>query len=91
MTEATEFRWSIAQRSRGTGWRRYYQFPHPERGSAIDGKMLERLAEMAAAYLFHIAQNDALHDGNKRTAVLAAGEMTKGELTAWMRTQVRRT
>ncbi len=30
------------------------------------------LAEMAAAYLFHIAQNHAFHDGNKRTAVLAA-------------------
>ena len=76
------------------------------------------LAEMAAAYLFHIAQNHAFHDGNKRTAVLAAlvfldvndvgelpapdaleevtlsvaaGEMTKGELAAWMRTQVPRT
>ena len=30
------------------------------------------LAEMAAAYLFHIAQNHAFHDGNKRTAALAA-------------------
>ena len=30
------------------------------------------LAEMAAAYLFHISQNHAFHDGNKRTAVLAA-------------------
>lgn len=30
------------------------------------------LAEMAAAYLFHIAQNHAFHDGNKRTAVMAA-------------------
>ena len=76
------------------------------------------LAEMATAYLFHIAQNHAFHDGNKRTAVLAAlvfldvndvgvlpapdaleevtlsvaaGEMTKGELAAWMRTQVPRT
>ena len=27
---------------------------------------------MAAAYLFHIAQNHAFHDGNKRTAALAA-------------------
>ena len=27
---------------------------------------------MAAAYLFHIAQNHAFHDGNKRTAVLSA-------------------
>jgi death-on-curing protein len=27
---------------------------------------------MAAAYLFHIAQNHAFHDGKKRTAVLAA-------------------
>jgi len=30
------------------------------------------LAEMAAAYLFHIAQNHAFRDGNKRTAALAA-------------------
>ena len=30
------------------------------------------LAAMAAAYLFHIAQNHAFHDGNKRAAVLAA-------------------
>ena len=30
------------------------------------------LGAMAAAYLFHIAQNHAFHDGNKRTAVLAA-------------------
>jgi len=30
------------------------------------------LAAMAAAYLFHIAQNQAFFDGNKRTAVLAA-------------------
>jgi death-on-curing protein len=30
------------------------------------------LAAMAAAYLFHIAQNHAFRDGNKRTAALAA-------------------
>lgn len=30
------------------------------------------LAAMAAAYLFHIAQNHAFYDGNQRTAVLAA-------------------
>ena len=29
------------------------------------------LAEMAAAYLFHVCQNHAFHDGNKRTAALA--------------------
>ncbi len=29
------------------------------------------LPAMAAAYLFHIAQNHAFHDGNKRTAALA--------------------
>ena len=29
------------------------------------------LAAMAAAYLFHVTQNHAFHDGNKRTAVLA--------------------
>ena len=27
---------------------------------------------VAAAYLFHIAQNHAFHDGNKRTAALSA-------------------
>lgn len=32
----------------------------------------EDLASMASAYLFHIAQNHAFHDGNKRAAVLAA-------------------
>ena len=30
------------------------------------------LAEMAAAYLFHIAQNRAFKDGHKRTAAMAA-------------------
>jgi len=30
------------------------------------------LPAMAAAYLFHLAQNHPFHDGNKRTAVLAA-------------------
>ncbi len=30
------------------------------------------LPAMAAAYLFHIAQNHAFHDGNKRAAALAA-------------------
>ena len=30
------------------------------------------LAAMAAAYLYHIAQNHAFHDGNKRTAVMSA-------------------
>jgi len=29
------------------------------------------LPAMAAAYLFHIAQNQAFHDGNKRTAALS--------------------
>lgn len=27
------------------------------------------LMDQAAAYLFHIAQNHAFHDGNKRTAI----------------------
>lgn len=72
----------------------------------------EGLAAMAAAYLFHVAQNHASNDGNKRAAVLsalvflqvngvrelpdpeelekttlavAASEMSKGDLTAWMR------
>jgi death-on-curing protein len=30
------------------------------------------IVAMAAAYLFHIAQNHPFHDGNKRTAVLSA-------------------
>ena len=30
------------------------------------------LAAMAAAYLYHIAQNHAFHDGNKRTAAMSA-------------------
>ncbi len=30
------------------------------------------LAAMASAYLFHIAQNYAFHDGNRRAAVLTA-------------------
>jgi len=30
------------------------------------------LAAMAAAYLYHICQNHAFHDGNKRTAALSA-------------------
>lgn len=30
------------------------------------------LAEMAAAYLFHICRNHAFYDGNKRVAALAA-------------------
>jgi death-on-curing protein len=73
------------------------------------------LPGMAAAYLFHVAQNHAFHDGNKRTAALAAlvfldvndvttlpppdaledvtlsvasGEMSKNELTAWLREQI---
>lgn len=72
----------------------------------------EDLAAMAAAYLFHIAQNHPFIDGNKRAAVLsalvflcvnevgelpdpkeleavtlqvAAGELSKDELTKWMR------
>lgn len=32
----------------------------------------EGLAAMAAAYLFHIAQNHTFYDGNKRAAALAA-------------------
>jgi death-on-curing protein len=39
----------------------------------FDGKFLHPdRAAMAAAYHFHIAQNHAFHDGNKRTAALAA-------------------
>lgn len=30
------------------------------------------VAAMAAAYLFHIVQNHAFHDGNKRAGVLAS-------------------
>ncbi|ALA57333.1 type II toxin-antitoxin system death-on-curing family toxin [Nitrospira moscoviensis] len=32
----------------------------------------EDVAAMAAAYLFHIAQNHPLYDGNKRAAVMSA-------------------
>ena len=32
----------------------------------------EGMAAMAAAYLFHIAQNHPFHDGNKRAAVMSA-------------------
>ena len=39
----------------------------------FDGAFLHRtVIEMAAAYLFHIAQNHAFVDGNKRTALAAA-------------------
>ncbi len=75
----------------------------------------EGLAEMAAAYLFHIAANHPFLDGNKRAAAMstllfldangtgllpaqdemeattlkvAAGEMSKQELTLWMRQQL---
>jgi death-on-curing protein len=37
----------------------------------------EDLPAMAAAYLFHIAQNHAFVDGNKRTAIVAALEFLK--------------
>lgn len=75
----------------------------------------EDLPAMAAAYLFHIAQNHPFYDGNKRTAAMAAlaflrlndvsllpeprqleivtlqvaaGELSKDELTTWMRRQI---
>jgi len=39
----------------------------------FDGEYLhEDLAAMAAAYLFHLAQNHPFVDGNKRAAVMAA-------------------
>ncbi len=39
----------------------------------FDGSYLhEDIAAMAAAYLFHLAQNHAFHDGNKRVAALCA-------------------
>jgi death-on-curing protein len=41
--------------------------------ASFDGKYLHAtLPEMAAAYLFHLAQNHAFVDGNKRVAVAAA-------------------
>jgi death-on-curing protein len=41
--------------------------------ATFDGRFLhEDLIEMAAAYLFHIVQNHAFIDGNKRTGVVAA-------------------
>lgn len=39
----------------------------------FDGALLHRsLAEMAAAYLYHLSQNHPFIDGNKRTALAAA-------------------
>lgn len=39
----------------------------------FDGKHLHLgLASMAAAYLYHVSQNHAFHDGNKRTAAMSA-------------------
>ncbi len=39
----------------------------------FDGEYLHKgLASMAAAYLYHVAQNHAFHDGNKRTAAMSA-------------------
>lgn len=43
----------------------------PESGFG-DQYLHEDLASMAAAYFFHLAQNHAFIDGNKRTAVAAA-------------------
>lgn len=41
--------------------------------ASYDGEMLHRdLFEMAAAYLYHIAQNHPFLDGNKRTAAASA-------------------
>jgi death-on-curing protein len=41
--------------------------------ASFGGELLhEDLCAMAAAYAFHIAQNQPFVDGNKRTAVLAA-------------------
>jgi death-on-curing protein len=40
---------------------------------SIAGEYLhEGLAAMAAAYLYHIAQNRPFHDGNKRTGAMSA-------------------
>lgn len=41
--------------------------------AAVGGEFLHSdLCEMAAAYLFHIVQNQAFVDGNKRTGTVAA-------------------
>jgi death-on-curing protein len=41
--------------------------------ASFDGVFLHTsIAEMAAAYLFHLAQNHPFLDGNKRTALAAA-------------------
>jgi death-on-curing protein len=54
--------------------------------TGFGGKFLhEDLAAMAAAYLFHLAQNHPFLDGNKRVAVVAAATFLKlngHELTA---------
>ena len=82
----------------------------------FNGEYLHKdIAAMAAAYLFHIAQNHPFVDGNKRAGVMAAlsslrvndvdypldpqaleittrkvaaGEMTKDDLTKWLRAQL---
>ncbi len=41
--------------------------------ATFEGRYLhDSIAAMAGAYLYHICQAHAFHDGNKRTAVLAA-------------------
>lgn len=83
----------------------------------IDGKFLHKdIFEMAAAYGFHICNNHAFIDGNKRLALvaidvflqingwelianekdtymtimqLASGKLTKQELSAWIRSNVK--
>ncbi len=54
--------------------------------AAFDGQYLHiGIAAMAAAYLFHICQAHAFHDGNKRAAVVSAIAFLKvndHELTA---------
>lgn len=41
--------------------------------ASFEGRYLhDSMAAMAGAYLYHICQAHAFHDGNKRTAVLAA-------------------
>lgn len=42
------------------------------RAALYEQYLHEDLPAMAAAYLFHIVQNHAFHDGNKRTGLAAA-------------------
>ncbi len=52
--------------------------------ASFDGAWLHAsLEEMAAAYLFHLAQNHPFVDGNKRTAAVAMSRGRWSPANAW--------